>query len=242
MWLRWGAVVPIRRGICDAHHTPVGPCPWLVRDRAPFAELNCDQRVINPPMLPAETDQLVDHFNHLWRTDGFGFAAAERKSDGLFVGMIGLQRFAIDPTVPACVEIGWRLPHALWGQGYATEAAYAWLDYGFDRLDLPEIVAFTDDGNSRSQAVMRRLTMVREPARDSIHPEFGTTSRPSGSTRCSAMPGPGDGHLLQPASPVDGFAQTSGAGQRAIPPSVARPALQVPMNGNASDKMRRQFH
>ena len=146
--------------------------PWLVRDRAPFAELNGDPRVIDPPMLAVETDQLVDHFDRLWRTDGFAFAAAERKSDGLFAGMIGLRRFAIDPTVPACVEIGWRLPHALWGQGYATEAASAWLDYEFDTLDLSEIVAFTDDGNSRSQAVMQRLTMVREPTRDFIHPEF----------------------------------------------------------------------
>jgi RimJ/RimL family protein N-acetyltransferase len=146
--------------------------PWLGRDRAPFAELNGDPRVINPPMLPTETDHLVDHFNRLWRTDGFAFAAAERRNDGLFVGMIGLQRFSIDQTVPACVEIGWRLPYALWGQGYATEAASAWLDFGFDLLDLPEIVAFTDAGNSRSQAVLRRLTMVREPARDFIHPEF----------------------------------------------------------------------
>ena len=99
--------------------------PWLERDRAPFAELNGDPRVIDPPMLPAETDQLVDHFQHLWQTEGFAFAAAERKCDGLFVGMIGLQRFAIDPAVPACVEIGWRLPHNLWGQGYAAEAASA---------------------------------------------------------------------------------------------------------------------
>jgi len=146
--------------------------PWLARDRAPFAELNGDARVIDPPVLPAGSDQLVDHFNYLWRADGFAFAAAERKSDGLFVGMIGLQRFAIAPIVPACVEIGWRLQHALWGQGYATEAALAWLDYGFTSLGLPEIIAFTDEGNRRSQAVMRRLTMVREPARDFIHPEF----------------------------------------------------------------------
>lgn len=145
---------------------------WLPRDRAPFAALNGDRRVIDPPMLPAESDGLVDHFTRLWRTDGFAFAAAERKSDGRFVGMIGLQRFALEPAVPTCVEIGWRLPRALWGNGYATEAAAAWLDHGFTALGLAEIVAFTDAANRRSQAVMRRLAMGREPARDFVHPEF----------------------------------------------------------------------
>jgi ribosomal-protein-alanine N-acetyltransferase len=70
------------------------------------------------------------------------------------------------------VEIGWRLPRALWGQGYATEAARGWLDHGVATLGLAEIVAFTEPANARSLAVMRRLGMRRDPARDFSHPEF----------------------------------------------------------------------
>ena len=94
---------------------------------------------------------------------GYGFAAAERRSDGAFVGMVGIQPLELDLPFCPCVEIGWRLQRAHWGQGYATEAAGAWLDYGFDVLGLAEIVAFTDRDNHRSLAVMRRLGMSPRP-------------------------------------------------------------------------------
>src|SRR5215212_6766126 len=45
------------------------------------------------------------------------------------------------------------------GNGYATEAATAWLDYGFGELGLTEVISMTDADNDRSLAVMRRLGM-----------------------------------------------------------------------------------
>lgn len=48
------------------------------------------------------------------------------------------------------------------GQGYATEAARAALQVGFERLALQEIVSFTAVRNRRSRAVMERLHMVRD--------------------------------------------------------------------------------
>jgi len=50
-----------------------------------------------------------------------------------------------------------------WGQGFATEAARAALRFGFERLELPEVVSFTALDNLPSQAVMERLAMVRDP-------------------------------------------------------------------------------
>ena len=67
------------------------------------------------------------------------------------------------------MEIGWRIHPAHWGQGYATEAAAASRDHGFAG-GLEEIVAFTAAGNLRSQAVMRHIGMVRDPAADFDHP------------------------------------------------------------------------
>lgn len=86
--------------------------------------------------------------------------------------MVGIQRLELDLPFCPCVEIGWRLHLTHWGQGYATEAAGAWLDYGFGVLGLAEIVAFTDSDNHRSLAVMRRLGMIRDPSRDFDFPEF----------------------------------------------------------------------
>ena len=102
--------------------------------------------------------------------EGIAFGAAERKSGGVFVGMVGLQRFRGAGPLGPCVEIGWRLAREHWGMGYATEAARAWLAHGFDALGLPEIVAFTNAGNARSLAVMARLGMRCDPGRDFEHP------------------------------------------------------------------------
>jgi RimJ/RimL family protein N-acetyltransferase len=72
------------------------------------------------------------------------------------------------PFTPA-VEIGWRLSRDAWGNGYATEAARAALDFGFGS-GLEEIVSMTSTTNLRSQAVMQRLGMHRDPADDFDHP------------------------------------------------------------------------
>jgi RimJ/RimL family protein N-acetyltransferase len=55
-----------------------------------------------------------------------------------------------------CVEAKWFLSPDHWGQGYATEAARAAIDAGFE-LGLEEILAWTMTTNLPSQAVMRRL-------------------------------------------------------------------------------------
>ena len=57
-----------------------------------------------------------------------------------------------------------------WGHGYATEAAGASCDYGFERGRAGEIVAFTTTVNARSQAVMERIGMDRDPDGDFDHP------------------------------------------------------------------------
>ena len=54
------------------------------------------------------------------------------------------------------VEVGWHLHPDSWRHGYATEAATAVIQHGFDN-GLPEIYALTHTTNEASQAVCRRL-------------------------------------------------------------------------------------
>jgi RimJ/RimL family protein N-acetyltransferase len=68
------------------------------------------------------------------------------------------------------VEIGWRLARHHWGKGYATEAALASLDFGFDVVGRDRIVSFAVEGNSRSRRVMERIGMVHSPDFDFDHP------------------------------------------------------------------------
>jgi RimJ/RimL family protein N-acetyltransferase len=146
---------------------------WRPGDREPFARLNADPAVMEffPGCLSrAESDQGVDRIEKHFRDRGFGLFAAELLDDGAFIGFIGLNvpRFVAHFT--PCVEIGWRLAAAYWGQGLATEGAREVVRYGFESLALDEIVAFTVPGNMRSRRVMEKLSMMRDPADDFDHP------------------------------------------------------------------------
>lgn len=67
------------------------------------------------------------------------------------------------------IEIGWHFNPACWGHGFATEAAQAVMDYGFEALGLPHIYAVTYPENGRSQAVTRRLGMVPQGTTQAYH-------------------------------------------------------------------------
>jgi ribosomal-protein-alanine N-acetyltransferase len=146
---------------------------WQDRDREPFAALNADPEVMEhfPMRLTREqSDEMIDRLEALFDAQGFGLWAVEVAETGEFIGFAGLNRVPfIAPFAPA-VEVGWRLKRSAWGHGYATEAARAALDFGFEIAGLDEIVSFTATTNVRSQAVMRRLGMTHDPADDFDHP------------------------------------------------------------------------
>jgi RimJ/RimL family protein N-acetyltransferase len=69
-----------------------------------------------------------------------------------------------------CIEIGWRLAFEHWGRGYATAAAHAAVECGFQRFGLEEIAAFTVPANWRSRRVMEQLGMTHAVDDDLDHP------------------------------------------------------------------------
>ena len=60
------------------------------------------------------------------------------------------------------VEIGWRLPRAHWGKGYATEAAAPVAAHALHGLGLPRITAQIHPGNSASMRVAEKIGMRAE--------------------------------------------------------------------------------
>jgi len=135
---------------------------WTPADRAPFATMNADPRVMRhfPALLSrAESDAMADRCQALIEERGWGFWAVELKASGAFIGFVGLHTPSATLPFSPCVEIGWRLAADYWGQGLASEAAWAALKTGFGTLDLSEIVSFTTIENRRSRAVMARLGM-----------------------------------------------------------------------------------
>lgn len=147
---------------------------WREADREPFAAINADPDVMElllGPIGRARSDAFIDRIEAHFDSYGFGFWAVELVGGAPLIGLLGIAHVGFEAPFTPAVEIGWRLARDTWGCGYATEGAREALRFAFDRLGLPEVVAFTAESNVRSRAVMERLGMVHDPADDFDHPK-----------------------------------------------------------------------
>ncbi|MGY5051273.1 GNAT family N-acetyltransferase [Streptomyces sp. 900105755] len=175
---------------------------WREPDLEPWAAMNADPEVrehLGELLTREQSDAAVALMQAEFDERGFGWWALESRETGEFIGRAGLDE--VGEEVPfAGVDIGWRLMRSAWGHGYATEAALACLAFGFETLGLAEVVASTTVHNLRSQAVMCRIGMTRDPADD-----FEDPSVPEGPLRqCVLYRIPRrDAHGLHPAAGHD---------------------------------------
>lgn len=145
---------------------------WREADREPFAAMCADSRVmefLTPLPGPADRDAYIARIIAHWDRNGFGIFVLEDKRTGAFAGLAGLKRVPFEAHFTPAVEIAWRLPVAFWGRGLASEAARACLSFGFNTLMFDEIVAYAAAENVRSEGVMKRLGMTRQPADDFLY-------------------------------------------------------------------------
>ncbi|HYF45805.1 MAG TPA: GNAT family N-acetyltransferase [Acidimicrobiales bacterium] len=148
---------------------------WRDADRAPFAEMNADPEVMEHFVRPLgrdESDDMVDRIEAHFDREGWGLWAVEVLDDGRFAGFVGLWPTPPDLPFSPAVEVGWRLARHAWGRGVATEGAEAALADGWTRVGLDEVVSMTTVTNVRSQRVMQRLGMTRDPADDFEMPKI----------------------------------------------------------------------
>ena len=89
----------------------------------------------------------------MYARHGCGMLAIERRADGELVGMCGLlKREQLDDH-----DIGYALLDRHTGQGYASEAAEAALQWGWSAFGLPRIAAFTALDNPESVRLLHKL-------------------------------------------------------------------------------------
>lgn len=149
--------------------------PWRDEDIAAWVEMSADPRVMEffPSMLTrAEAEQTATRMRERLEREGFGWWALEVNGGAPFIGVIALQTVPFEAPFTPALEVGWRLAFEHWGNGYATEGAEAALRFGFETLDQEQIVAMTAAVNLRSQHVMERLGMTRDPVDDFDHPRL----------------------------------------------------------------------
>jgi RimJ/RimL family protein N-acetyltransferase len=146
--------------------------PWTEADVSEFA------RVTNTPAVMeflggvqdrAHFDGALQRVQACQAENGFCFWIVERIGDGALLGFCGLKIGNSGPITDE-IEIGWRLREDAWGQGYAQEAARACLDWAWNNLSCPRVMAITAEGNVKSRRLMERLGMQRMPELDFYHP------------------------------------------------------------------------
>lgn len=89
---------------------------------------------------------------------GFGRLTTIKKDTHEFIGWSGLTYL---PEFDK-VDIGYRFKKKFWGQGFATEASKAILEYGFNTLNLDLIIAIALPENKASTRVMEKIGMEYE--------------------------------------------------------------------------------
>ncbi|MCK5684258.1 GNAT family N-acetyltransferase [bacterium] len=136
---------------------------WMKSDYQSFSKLNADPEVMEFfPDIYTESQSVafINKTEELITKRGWGFWAVELKADHRFIGFVGLHKPEADLPFTPCVEIGWRLDKQYWGQGFATEAGNAALEFAFKKLLIDEVVSFTSQHNEKSKAVMERLNLI----------------------------------------------------------------------------------
>jgi ribosomal-protein-alanine N-acetyltransferase len=142
---------------------------WIEDDRAPLSAIMGDADVMQyrfARLSRAESDALIDDNERSFEANGYGLWAVERLSDHRLLGFVGFGTSDFGAAFCPAVDVGWTLARDVWGQGCATEAAVAALDYGFGVIGFDEVVAHTTAPNERSRAVMHRLGMTHDPVDD----------------------------------------------------------------------------
>jgi len=85
-----------------------------------------------------------------------GLCAAVLKAENRYIGRCGLH-----PMPGGGVGLGFYIARAYWGRGFATEAARAFVEYGFRELKLRRILASVEVGNEASVRVLEKLGFKR---------------------------------------------------------------------------------
>ncbi|MGE5617593.1 MAG: GNAT family N-acetyltransferase [Candidatus Woesearchaeota archaeon] len=136
---------------------------WREDDLDPYAAMCADPEVMryigSGRVLDREEAwrQIAIFLGH-WELRGYGLWALEAKAERSFVGRVGLWQ----PEGWPGLELGWTLARPHWGQGYATEAGGASMEFAWAHLNAAKLISLIQPENRASRRVAERLEMQVE--------------------------------------------------------------------------------
>jgi RimJ/RimL family protein N-acetyltransferase len=108
-----------------------------------------------PPTLEKVQRFITGQQAH-WEKHGYGNWGILPQGEKEIIGWAGLQFLPeLNET-----EVGYLLDCPFWGKGYATEAALASMNFGFEHFNLDHIIALVHPNNLASRRVIEKCGMV----------------------------------------------------------------------------------
>ena len=108
---------------------------------------------------PVERNLVESRFSNMLKPDVSALRWAIRsKANRSFIGLVTLDKHRDGEDT----EISFELLPEWWGQGYATEAVRAVIDYALKDLELSRVIAETQAANIASRCLLERLGMHPE--------------------------------------------------------------------------------
>lgn len=148
--------------------------PPVAADFEPFAQMWAEPdvtRFISPVPLDRENAwrMFLRDAGH-WRINGYGYFSVFEKELNSYAGTVGIAQLnrTIDPPFGDDPEAGWAFAPAFHGQGIATEALRAVLQWGESVLLPRRFVAMIGEGNEASARVAQKCGF-RKYAATSYH-------------------------------------------------------------------------
>lgn len=128
-------------------------------DAKQFFNLNANPEVLKytgdvPFSSISNAESFLKNYTE-YKKNGFGRWAVLSKTSGEFLGWCGLKR-----NEEGDIDLGFRFFQENWGKGYATEAAKACLNIGFNTLHIDEIIGRAAIENIASTKVLEKIGMT----------------------------------------------------------------------------------
>ncbi|WP_394758536.1 GNAT family N-acetyltransferase [Flavobacterium sp.] len=111
-----------------------------------------------------EIEEVHDYINMVrqqYVDNNIGRFSTIIKETGELIGWTGIKYVTghIENGNTNFYDYGYRLNEKFWNKGYATEASVAWLDYGFNTINIDKMNAYTHTQNGASNHILQKVGM-----------------------------------------------------------------------------------
>lgn len=128
-------------------------------DARPLLEIHQDPDVVRLLQIPVQIGEITMAWRNVammrghWHFRGFGQWTVVEKTTRDVVGRVGLWH----PEGWPGIELGWLIRRDRWGNGLATEAASAALEWGWRHVATDHIISLIQPENAPSMRVAEKI-------------------------------------------------------------------------------------